>query len=226
VAAHHAHAIGRNVDVPGLGRGVMSEGGNYFIPDSYDGDFIYVAGPPPRASVQIDPSRLPPVVHNGRTYRPYASASQARSNKFVRDCLHTAEEIMADAELAQGDVYSKVAGTLDDFGDTDDNNKAAAQAHWRDGNAAPVLGQAYVIVNTLWPGGDPSPYHAAGVVAQDRGDRVTLEVFATQSDGRRTVQYATYRIYPTGSADPNNFHRYWTREYFHGTVRTIVVEPK
>jgi hypothetical protein len=224
VAAHHAH--GRRDTIPDLGEGVMSENGTYFLPDDNDGEIIYVADHPPRGSALIRPQQLPSVQHNGRTYHPYRSASRAPNEKFVCDCLHTAEELMRDAVLIKGNVYSRVAGTLEDFGVNEANNIRAANARPLDGNAAPRLGQAYVIVNTAWRGGAPSPYHAAAVVAEDGGDRVTLEVFATQSEPKRTERYGTYRIYPTRPGDPDNFHNYWTTTYFHNNVHTIVIELK
>jgi hypothetical protein len=215
------------VDIPALGgEGSMSEGQGFFIPDEYGGSIVYATSEP-LASVQVPARKLASVTHNGKVYAPYVSRSYASNGKFVKDCLHTAEEINAQTALKTGDVQSKVAGTSDAFGEDEDEDIAAATRHAVDGAAAPGLGQAYVIVDTEWEdGAGRAPYHAAAVVAVDGADRITLEVFASGSDGRRTEKEATYRMYSTGGGALATFHDHWVANYFTSDVKTVVIEPK
>jgi hypothetical protein len=218
-----AVVVGR-VNIAALGGwGVMSAGQNYFIPDDYGGELIYATAAP-RASVNY--GKAPQVTYAAKTWDPYVSRSAAKTGKFVQDCLHTAEEIDAGKELAREGVHSKLVGTGEDFGNDEASNIARAKARAQDDAAVPSVGNAYVIVNTVWPRGAASPYHAAAVVAVDGNDRVTIEVFASATDGRRTVQNAKYRMYSVGAGGLPKFHKYWVDNYFGANAATIVIEPK
>ena len=146
--------------------------------------------------------------------------------------MHTAEEIGADKKLQPGKVQSKVHGKRKQgksvpFGESDDDNIEAAEAYALDDRAAPKVGQAYVIVNKEWPGGVKYPYHAAGVVAVDGKDRVTLEVCAGSQDAKSRNTYGKYSMYTTGSGAGDKFHSHWVDSFFdEDESATVVIEPK
>lgn len=215
-----------HVNIPVFGgTGTMSANQNYFIPDDFGGQVIYATSQP-RASVIYNKSTAPQVTYNSKTYDSYVSWSFSKTGKFVKDCLHTAEEINAGKELKPGNVTSKVAGTSVAFGEDDKSNIQLAKRCAVDDAAAPTVGQAYAIVNTAWPKGATSPYHAAAVVAVDGDDRITVEVFASMSDGRRTEQHPPFAMYSTGSGTLPKFHSHWVAQYFKTNANTIVIEPK
>ncbi|MFI9271545.1 DUF4157 domain-containing protein [Kitasatospora sp. NPDC052896] len=157
-------------------------------------------------------------------YQEYQLARQ-----ILDDCLHTAEEIMHNAvgELADGanSNIRTTAGTKA-FGVTDESNRerAAAFRGEPDRRAAPVVGQAYVMV-ALNPGETVmSQYHAAAVVGVDGTDTVTLEAFA--GSGQTAPDPRTYTVNSTAS-----FHDYWTDGYYsvhypHVTMKTVVIGPR
>ena len=200
------------------GSGKLSENENYFVPESYGGQVVYAAttAAAPTSSNKYQGK----VAARSKSYQGWVS------KKFLKDCLHTAEEINADKELKKGGVQSKVSGTASAFGDSDAENIRLATAHASDDAAAPNVGQAYVIVNKKWPGGAGYPYHAAAVAATDGNDRVTLEVFAGTTDASRRSTYGTYSMYTTGGGSGDKFHTYWKDNYFKADVATVVIESK
>jgi hypothetical protein len=211
----------------------LSQNGNYFIPDS-SGAAVYVAQTATRPRDSVEDKGAGAIAANGKTYYKWVSRD------FVRDCLHTAEEIINGTDLEpHAGVYSKVLGTTSDFGNSDAENIALAEsAHASDAKAAPGLGHAYVIVNKSWlekpkrrrgrrraPPQVKSPYHAAAVIAVDGNDRITLEVFANHEDGKNRNTKGDYRMYTTGAAG-ETFHSFWQRTYFKSKSATLVIERK
>jgi hypothetical protein len=195
------------------GEGVMSEKSNYFVANA-DTTLIWATSQP-RYSRAAGKS----VTTGGKTYSSYFS------ERLVRDCLHTAEEIIWEEKLKKGEVRSKIAGTSDQFGEGDDENIAAATKHASNDAAAPNVGQAYAIVNTKWGKNKvKSPYHAAAVVAVDGSDRITAEVFANNVDASKHGSFADYRMYTTGSGMGDKFHSYWQTNYFGSDSATVVIE--
>ena len=221
--------------IPELGGyGKLSQNGNYFIPGQA-GKAVYVANTATGPRDSKEDKGTGPITANGKTYYKW------ESRNFVRDCLHTAEEIINQTNLApHADVYSKVSGTTSDFGNSDEENIALAESdRASDAKASPGLGQAYVIVNKSWlekpkkkrgrkrppPQLVKSPYHAAAVVAVDGNDRITLEVFANTQDAKDYDTKGDYRMYTTG-ADGETFHSFWQRTYFKSKSATLVIERK
>jgi hypothetical protein len=207
--------------IDGLGgAGKLSQSGNYFLPDVYGGELIYVkaGAAAPRNST---PHRSAITVSQG-TYQGYAPPMK----QFFRDCLHTAEEIISGTKLdyKEGGDYSKVAGTGEIFGVDTQQNVARATRQSQGDAASPSMGQAYVIVNTDWPSGAGAPYHAAGVVAVDGNDRITLEVFATSTEAKRRTESGGYKMYSVASGSGDLFHSYWQANYFGANSITTVIE--
>jgi hypothetical protein len=156
---------------------------------------------------------------------------------FLNDCLHTAEEIVHGKQLAQQGDYTKAALTGENFGDSKAKNIKAAKnyetaatglglggkAPVNDG-ASPAPGQAFVIVDTK-PATNASgyPYHAAGVIARDGDDAVTMEMFASDADAMdidRGDSPPAFEMYgPTAT-----FHSTWSSVY--AAPITIVIEKR
>jgi hypothetical protein len=160
---------------------------------------------------------------------------------FVADCLHTAEEIMHNRVFKlpeppkEGTVRSAIVdgtGKKLRFGDTHQRNiKAvnAAPATAKNAAASAVLGEAFVIVETdetrLGARG-AYPYHAAGVVAQDGQDKVTLEMFAGlehATEEGRGDEAPSFKVYPRDDAD--SFHTYWQGKAIFTRPVTAVIKP-
>jgi len=173
---------------------------------------------PPRAS---KPTGNNIVIH-GHQYDEY------RSRYMLTDCLHTAEEIMANGTLgyAQG-VYSETADMLQDpFGQTDAKNRKLAKARAALGtsNAAadPNVGEAFVIVRKNPPAANKSPYHAAAVVAADGTDRFTLEQSAGGVDAhKRALALGMYDVYSVGDVSGQSFHTRHSGVYNDGVTFVI-----
>jgi hypothetical protein len=159
----------------------------------------------------------------------------APSMSFITDCLHTAEEIIHGRQLAQGGDYTKVAGTGEAFGLSENENIGAAKKYQKEadklGGKAPVndganpgVGQAFVIVDTTPKKNKSSfryPYHAAGVIARDGDDAVTMEMFASDQDAmdvERGGEAPQFQMYGPGLT----FHTAHSSEY--ATPVTIVIE--
>ena len=202
------------------GPGKLSEGQNYFIPDG-NTEMIYATAPPRNSIAHPTAGQI---TKGSKTYDPYISTL------FFKDCLHTAEEIINGANLEDGfggpgtGDFSKVSATGETFGVGESENIQVVRKNSLGNNANPGLGQAYVIVNTKWPKGVSSPYHAAGVVAVDGNDRITLEVFAGTTHGVTRDQQGTYAMYTTGTGSGDKFHEHWKARYFGHFSLTTVIE--
>jgi hypothetical protein len=210
--------------------GLMSENDNYFIPTESDwGEQVIFATAAPRNSTAYRKQGLADISSKGKTYVPYISES------FIKDCLHTAEEICNQKQFdpKSSETRSKTVEFGRDFGDSDAGNIATANflslAKASNGNAAPGLGQAYVIVNTKWTASKgSSPYHAAAVVAVDGNDRITLEVFASTRASKQRKEPGSYRMYTTSGGTGHTFHGFWNPQatYFSDTSVTFAIAPK
>jgi hypothetical protein len=158
----------------------------------------------------------------------YAEYQLARD--ILDDCLHTAEEIMHNAvgELIEGEHSHsniQVGNRKQPFGESDELNRQHAEAFTgeADRRAAPVVGQAYLMI-AMNPGNETmSQYHAAAVVGVDGADTLTLEAFAGSE--QTTADPMTYTIGSTAS-----FHDYWSgpgsyyaRKHPKITMKTVVI---
>jgi hypothetical protein len=204
--------------------GKLSENGNYFLTAGSDVLYVAKTATAPRNSARK--TTLSNCTNGTKEYEAYVS------EKFFKDCLHTAEEIINAKKLedksggpASGD-FSKVSSTGTAFGASDAENITAAKNAQLDDAANPGLGNAYVIVNTKWTtgGGATSPYHAAAVVAVDGNDRITLEVFANTQDAKARNTAGVYGMYATGSGSGSKFHSFWQKQYFGKDSITTVIE--
>ncbi|MFI6051863.1 DUF4157 domain-containing protein [Streptomyces violascens] len=179
-----------------------------------------------------------PISLLGEQYVPHRPTSL-----FLRDCLHTAEEIMQQQTLNGGQVTSQVKGLGGvAFGDGEEENIAAAHAYAErrgarnDHSEQPVAGQAYVIVETEYTeDGDPAgesgfPFHAAAVVAVDGTDRITLEQLAGSSDAEQGAgAHGIFDIYESGARVgkrliEKTFHGRHVTNFTQGAI-TITIEP-
>jgi hypothetical protein len=157
--------------------------------------------------------------------------------------LHTAEEVNeGGGELEfKNSLRSRVVGTKKNFGlfgkDIKSNIRLARSHHKKfDAAADPEVGQAYVIVNKKWKGRgrkDPTlgkyPFHAAGVVARDGKDRITLEVFAGEDEAEQRDIDGKYSMYEAGvTATPGRtFHEaHSSTGDFAAGPYTLVIKPK
>ncbi|NPD22730.1 hypothetical protein [Corallococcus exiguus] len=207
--------------------GWMSENGNYFIPDDWGGQVIFATAAPLN-SVVFRKQGLNDTLFSSKTYVPYVSTT------FIKDCLHTAEEIMHQSlfDPKEGATRSKSVENGSAFGNSKLENVLVAQSLLKgrgsNDNAAPLAGQAYVIVNMKWDTEGTSPYHAAGVVAVDGGDRITLEVFASTRTSYARKEAGCYRMYKTSGVDGHTFHGAWgsQEEYFSDSAVTFALCTK
>jgi hypothetical protein len=199
--------------------GSLSGSEQYLILDD-DKQHLYVrhdVGAPRYCS----PSGGPSVIYSATMYTQYQPV-----RKFLRDCLHSAEEIIWNAELDLGQVRTKVGGTR--FGDTEQGNIAIANAQRNaagaNQNASPAVGQGYALVSTVPD--SKYPYHAAGVLAVDGTDRVTLEVFAGAADAQQDDREEPGDFEMYSNAPGQTFHDVWsTASVFAGTNPvTVVIE--
>jgi Domain of unknown function (DUF4157) len=162
------------------------------------------------------------------------------SNWILKDCLHTAEEIInglpgqlhsaRDLDLVGAGPsegrYSRIkadTGRWRQFGGSEEQNITNARAFGGPNNAdaAPGLGEAFVILATLPRTQQMSPYHAGAVVGIDGSDRVTLEEW----DLRGEVSRGEAHMYKVGSAR-RSFHGVWGAEgrYFgaHEPITVVI----
>jgi hypothetical protein len=199
-----------------LGKGRLSASGNYLILQS-DPLSLYVKPGATEPHYCLLAGEF--IKYNAANYAKYRPERQ-----FVRDCLHSAEEVIAGKALDIGGVNSKVAGTTDLFGESDQKNIKLATTYALNNLAAPNVGQAYVTVAT-----DPKatyPYHAAAVVAQDVQDQVTIEVFARETDAQARNASGTFDMYTIGDVN-TSFHGRWKTLDLFGSQSapvTIVIE--
>lgn len=209
----------QTIALPKLGEARLSENGNYLIISKNTQQLYVKSGlKDPRYCLL---SGQEPIKYSGATYNAYAPQRQ-----FLRDCLHSAEEIIHEGTLDTGQVRSKVAGVHPDlrFGVDDAKNISAAQAHHANEAATPAIGQAYVIVAT--DNKATYPYHAAAVAAQDGQDQVTIEIFARETDASRRNATGTFDMYTIGDANLSFHGRWKTLELFGkgSAPLTIVIE--
>lgn len=138
------------------------------------------------------------------------------NGRYFRDCLVTAEDLINNAYPSlsgTGGIRSHAVATGDNFGEGHDENIALAKklrnsySGQVDRDAAPTVGQAYVIVSLYKT--SEFPYHAAAVIASDGNSRVTLEVFASGVDSRARNQDGGYEIYSVLSGSGRTFHDRW-----------------
>jgi hypothetical protein len=195
--------------------GLLSENGNYFV----GGGNLYVKKGATAPHYCIGPTDT--LV---KDYGKYEGKSS-----FLKDCLHTAEEIMG-GKTFRYDIpatRSQSRETNDNIGDSDPKNILAAQAVSNsyagktNENADPGVGEGYLIVET--GNVQAYPYHAAGVVAVDGADRVTLEMFAgvkEANDDERKYP-GKFNMY---SASPNSFHEAFEKVF--DNPITIVIKAK
>lgn len=197
----------------------LSSGGQYLILDN-DKSHLYV-----RQGV-VAPrycrtSAGPPVIYSGTTYIQHEPV-----RKFLRDCLHSAEEIIWNGELDLGEIRTKVGNAQ--FGDSEAGNIAIANAQRNaagaNQHASPAVGQAYALVSTVPD--SKYPYHAAGVLAVDGNDRVTLEVFAGAEDAQQHEREEPGSFEMYASAPGQTFHDVWSAAdvFVHTNPVTVVIE--
>lgn len=235
--------------------GKLSQHNRYFIENN---GFLWVldgAEPPRYSSETMDTPATGPNIPGAGGNAAQQYKRYAPSTHFYKDCLHTAEEIISEKDFKPGGVRSRVVSTEALFGDTDasvpagadpatiakENIDAAQGALVDDPGkvneaATAGLGEAFVIVETdgaqLRKQG-AYPFHAAGVVAVDGADRVTLEVFAGEKDATARTTKGEYAMY--GSA-AQSFHAIWQAALFDSASArrgqrifsqpiTVVIEP-
>ncbi|RKG64976.1 hypothetical protein D7V80_24955 [Corallococcus sp. CA054B] len=198
----------------------MSESDNYFIPDDWDGQVIFATSAPLNSVVHRKQG-LGDTLFNGKIYVPCVSTT------FIKDCLHTAEEIMYQSQFdpKNGATRSRSVELGCDFGNSTLENILVANSlgsgKGSNDNAMPLAGQAYVIVNLKWDREGTSPYHAAGVVAVDGGDRITLEVFASTRTSYARKEAGCYRMYKTSGDEGDTFHGAWSPQTAHFSDRAV-----
>ena len=159
--------------------------------------------------------------YNGARYSAYKF-----DGLFLKDCLHTAEELINQKYLDYGKgTYSKVKGIKRVFGQSEDKNveyalKEKHEGHRVDEQANPGVNEAYVIIGTTGRG--KYPYHGAAVVAKDGNDTVTLEVSAGYTDAQDRDTAGELCMYEIGGN--KSFHS--THKGDHNDPVTIVIVPK
>jgi hypothetical protein len=194
----------------------LSDGGQYLVAQ-FEPLRLYVH--PNADKPHYCTAELETVLYNGTKYVRYQPV-----RRFLRDCLHTAEEIIYDEPLQLGGDYTHVESEL--FGKSEADNIRIANARRgqpnADGLANPDYNEAYVIVSTV--AGSLYPYHAAAVVAIDGTDTVTLEVFARGTDAKQNDRSASGRFEMYSAAGATSFHSVWsTNEVFAGTNPVTMV---
>ncbi|WP_270037385.1 hypothetical protein [Solirubrobacter ginsenosidimutans] len=217
------------VSAPGVARSNgkyrLSQNGAYLVEPATGSMYAHKLATAPRSCAATGQSHP-----KSADYIEYAP-----SMGFITDCLHTAEEIVHGKSLAQEGDYTKVAGTGEAFGLGEDENIKAAKKYKKEADklggkapvndgAAPGVGQAFVIVDTTPKKNKSSfryPYHAAGVIARDGDDAVTMEMFASDEDAMdvdRGSEPPQFQMYGPGLT----FHSAWSSHY--ATPVTIVIE--
>ena len=189
----------------------------------YD-DVLYVKNgiPAPHNFIADTDVMIEEFKHDGAKYRAYK-----HDGLFMKDCLHTAEELINQKKLDYGKgTYSRVRGLGLVFGREDDINAQYAQRVKdkklpHDEKANPDVGQAYAIVET--GSVDKYPYHAAAVVAKDGNDTVTIEVSAGSKDAKDYNTPGELHMYEIGGGG-KSFHSDCKAIY--DKPITIVIVPK
>lgn len=200
--------------------GKVSTNKRYIL--AYD-DVLYVKNgvPAPHNFIADTDVMIEEFKHNGEKYKAHK-----HDGLFLKDCLHTAEELINQSELkyASG-TYSRVRGIKLVFGRDEDRNKEYAirekdKGHPHNEAANPGVGQAYAIVETGSRG--KYPYHAAAVVAKDGDDTVTIEVSAGSKDAKDRNTQGELHMYEIGGG--KSFHSDCKAIY--NKPVTIVIVPK
>ena len=224
----------------------ISEGGQYII-DANDRSRIWVrqnANVPAQVVQQLSRRRQVYMVYNGEIYFAFVP-----NRMYMRDCCHTAEEIMAEEKLEQGGRNSYVLNSEGNgyfmsqnvipFGDYGNPSHQASEAQRYysnlqsfastnsgsvDNNASPNIGQAYAVARMNGgSGGEEYPFHVAAVIAEDADTRVTMEVFATNEDANGYNENPNFRMYSTRTGRTNQtFHQTWASQLGSG-ARTFVL---
>ncbi|MFE7484302.1 DUF4157 domain-containing protein [Streptomyces sp. NPDC057552] len=209
-----------------LGQGMRVSAGGVFA-TVHGGTSVWIRVGTPNASFSpaLRPTTTAPQNLFGTgDYQEYELARQ-----ILDDCLHTAEEIMHNAvgELGDGANSSIRTNTgTKAFGVSDESNRERAAAFQGNANrdAAPAVGQAYVMV-ALNPGDTVmSQYHAAAVVGLDGTDTITLEAFA--GSNQTTPDSGTYTISTAESFHDTWTDGYYSRNYPHVTMKTVVLSSR
>jgi hypothetical protein len=197
--------------------GDLSTNGHYFV--SSGQLWVLESATDPKTCTKTMDKMKP----NGQTYHRWEG-----SMSFLKDCLHTAEEIMGGKTFSyeKGAIHSQSRDSSKDIGESDTKNKSIASDLGQGGgkvneNADPAAGQAFLIVETDKV--KTYPYHAAGVVAVDGTDRVTLEMFAGTTDAKDSERKypGKFAMYGSGS---QSFHDAFKSAFT--TPVTIVIKAK
>jgi hypothetical protein len=198
--------------------GKLSANGHYFVAGGQL--WVHAAATAPKACTQYVDKMCP----KGKgTYYQWVGATS-----FLKDCLHTAEEIMAGKTFSyeKGGIRSQSRDSKESIGVSDAENQRIALALSRaggsvDAGADPAAGEAYLIVEV--GAFKTYPYHAAGVVAVDGTDRVTLEMFAGTQDAKDSERKfpGKFEMYGSGA---QSFHNTYAGSFT--TPATIVLRPK
>lgn len=209
-------------DLPGV---IATENDEYFLDGTSNNESIF-GSPDSATPLYSDYETNQDLTY---TYTP--------EDTFVADCLHTAEEIMHNQRFDYNEGATRSRETTTDglFGDSKESNWQTAQGvndNARNRNAAPALGNAYVItaqnpVNISGLEDDDEDavfcqYHAAAVVATDGNDHITLEIFGSP-DGAEHDTDGEYSIYNSAPDSGLTFHDTWINTFANGI--TISVEP-
>lgn len=203
-----------------LGTTITTANQHYSLKSNSGNKEVYGQG---IADVPRNSSEISEFFVNGAVVKEYVP-----SNKFLHDCLHTAEEIMYGQALQQGEIRSREVSSELPFGKNVLGNWQAARAAEDDQsnqNANPGLGGAYVTTTRYAEdigGGVRCQFHAAAVVAVDGSDHITLEIFGNPDEPNRDGN-ATYSIYNSAPDSGLTFHDNWINTFKNGI--TISVEP-
>jgi len=223
----------------------VSDNGHYAI-DANDRSRLWVrhdATVPAQLQQQLSRRRQVYMNYNGQLYFAFIPARM-----YMRDCCHTAEEIMASEKLQQDSRNSYVLNSegsgyhlsqnVIPFGDYGNPNHQASEAQRYysnlqsfasthsgsvDNNASPNIGQAYAVARMNSGAGREYPFHVAAVIAEDDETRVTMEVFATARDANGYNENPNFRMYSTRTGRTNQtFHQTWASQLGTG-ARTFVL---
>ena len=198
--------------------GKLSASGHYFVAGGQL--WVHAAATAPKACTQTIDTMRPK--GKGAYYQWVGATS------FLKDCLHTAEEIMAGKTFSyeKGGIRSQSRDSKEAIGVSDAKNQRIALALAKgggsvDAGADPAAGEAYLIVEV--GALKTYPYHAAGVVAVDGTDRVTLEMFAGTQDAKDSERKfpGKFEMYGSGA---QSFHNTYAGAFT--TPTTIVLRPK
>jgi hypothetical protein len=205
---------------PRLLNGRLSEQGDYFLDENGD-LWVSDSAKAPRSSRATNSAATRQARPNRVTYFRYEP-----SGKFLKDCLHTAEEIMHQKKFKaeEDEVRSIVKATGAAFGAETAANKSAVMKSLKgdelvNEDAAPDVGEAYLIYETGQQEEGHYEYHAAAVVARDGDDTVTIEVLGGENAAKARTSRGKYSMYSTDES----FHAFWKKDFANPV--TIVIRP-